>query len=161
VLLLRNSANTVFLLLMRATCSTIFISKYKFKISNMPTKNASYTYKIIKIHSRPKILKANQMLISHFPYITLTTLSSARCQAEIWEGTSVILRLFRAFLPALVQNSKIFHWPIMADSFAIIYNPPFTKHRTVYTARSELLTVSRNTPHTTDIRKTFIRYRTA
>jgi len=46
----RNFANTVFLLLMHATCSTIFISKCKLKISNMPTQNASYTYKIIKIH---------------------------------------------------------------------------------------------------------------
>ena len=36
----------------------------------MPTQNASYTYKIIKIHSSPKILKANQMLISYFTYIT-------------------------------------------------------------------------------------------
>ena len=33
MLLLRNSANTVFLLLMRATCSNIFISKCKLKIS--------------------------------------------------------------------------------------------------------------------------------
>ena len=30
--------------------STIFISKCELKISNMPTQNASYTYKIIKIH---------------------------------------------------------------------------------------------------------------
>jgi hypothetical protein len=36
----------------------------------MPTQNASYTYKFIKIHSIPKILKANQMLISYFPHIT-------------------------------------------------------------------------------------------
>ena len=27
-----------------ATCSTIFISKCKFKIANMPTQNVSYTY---------------------------------------------------------------------------------------------------------------------
>jgi len=36
----------------------------------MPTQNASYTYKIIKIHSSPKIPKANQMLISYFSHIT-------------------------------------------------------------------------------------------
>ena len=66
------SADTVFLLLMRATCSTIFISKCKLKISNMPTQNASYTYKILKIHSSPKILKANQMLINYFPHITVS-----------------------------------------------------------------------------------------
>ena len=53
-----------------ATCSTIFIPKCKLKISNVPTQNASYIFKIIKFHSSPKILKANQMLISHFPYIT-------------------------------------------------------------------------------------------
>ena len=73
MLLLRNSANTVFLLLMGATCSTIFISKCKLKISNMPTQNASYTYKIIKIHPSPKIPKANQMLISYFPHITVSS----------------------------------------------------------------------------------------
>ena len=55
---------TVFLLLMRATCSTIFTSECKLKISNMPTQNASYTCKIIKIHSSPKILKANQMSVT-------------------------------------------------------------------------------------------------
>jgi hypothetical protein len=36
----------------------------------MPTQNVSYTYKIIKIYSSPKILKANQMLISYFPHVT-------------------------------------------------------------------------------------------
>jgi len=56
---------------MRATCSTIFISKCKLKISNMPTQNASYICKIIKIPSSPKILKANQKLISYFPHITI------------------------------------------------------------------------------------------
>jgi len=71
VLLLRNSVDTVFLLLMRATCSAIFISKCKFKISNMLTQNKSYTNKIIKIHFSPKILNVNQMLITFFPpYIT-------------------------------------------------------------------------------------------
>jgi len=40
----------------------------------MPTQNASYIYEIIKIYSSRKILKANQMLISHFPYITLVKL---------------------------------------------------------------------------------------
>jgi len=38
----------------------------------MPTQNASYTYKIIKINLSPKILKANQMLITYFPYITVS-----------------------------------------------------------------------------------------
>jgi hypothetical protein len=39
-----------FLLLVCATYSNIFISECKFKIPNMPTQNASYTYKIIKIY---------------------------------------------------------------------------------------------------------------
>ena len=46
----RKTVSAEFLLLMCATCSTIFISKCKLKISNMPTQNASYTYKIIKIN---------------------------------------------------------------------------------------------------------------
>jgi len=57
-ILKKNSlTNTVFLLLMRATCSTIFISKCKLKISNMPTQNASYTYNIIKIHFKTQNFK--------------------------------------------------------------------------------------------------------
>jgi hypothetical protein len=41
-----------------AICSTIFISKCKLKISNMPTQNASYTYKIIKIHFKSQNSKS-------------------------------------------------------------------------------------------------------
>ena len=70
----------IFLSLMRATCSTIFISKCKLKISNMPTQNASYTYKIIKMYSSPT--NTNQMLISYFPYITETTKKQRRTKSK-------------------------------------------------------------------------------
>ena len=79
MLLLRNSADTVFLLLMRATCSTIFISKCKLKISNMPTQMQVTLIKLSKCISSPKILKANQMLISYFPHITLLLLCTDPC----------------------------------------------------------------------------------
>ena len=76
MLLLRNSADTVILLLMRATCLTIFISKCKLKIYNMPTQMQVTLIKLSKFFSSPKILKANQMLISCFPHITVATYHS-------------------------------------------------------------------------------------
>ena len=76
MLLLRNSADTVILLLMRATCLTIFISKCKLKIYNMPTQMQVTLIKLSKFISSPKILKANQMLISCFPHITVATYHS-------------------------------------------------------------------------------------
>ena len=66
------SADTVFLLLMRATCSTIFISKCKLKISNMPTQMQVTLIKLSKLISSPT--NANQMLISYFPHITYSNI---------------------------------------------------------------------------------------
>jgi len=48
----------------------MIVMRGSYGCSNMPTQNASYTYEILKIHSSPKIPKANQMLVSYFPHIT-------------------------------------------------------------------------------------------
>jgi len=54
----------------------------------MPTQNASYTYKIIKIHSSPKIPKASQISISHFPHITLLFLVTSTCFGRCFHPSS-------------------------------------------------------------------------
>jgi len=73
MLLLRNSAYTVFLLLVRATCSTILYLNANLKFPIYQHKMQVTPIKLSKFISSPKILNANQKLIRFFTahYTTL------------------------------------------------------------------------------------------